>query len=194
MSEEIIGDIVGSTREWQNIKTEDSEKVSRPLHQSYYVSEKLFAGEYPGDKYGELAEDKLKGMYHFGVRHFVDLTEEGELNPYSQLLPSDTTYLRFPIRDVDIPESVEAVHQLIDKIENLMQQDGYTYIHCWGGVGRTGTIVACWAARHMEEPTLEKALAAMRKRFLKMPKSSYRQAPETQRQIGFIDQFVDSCK
>lgn len=38
-------------------------------------------------------------MLHFGVRHFVDLTEEGELKPYSHLLPKDATYMRFPIRD-----------------------------------------------------------------------------------------------
>ena len=168
--------------------------VSRPLHQSYYCGGKLFAGEYPGDKYGELAEAKLKRMHHFGVRHFVDLTEEGELRPYRQLLPSDTTYLRFPIRDVDVPKSVEAVHQLIDKMEDLMKQDGYTYIHCWGGVGRTGTIVACYKARQMEEPTLEDALTAMRYNFSKMPKASHRQSPETQGQIDFIRQFVESCK
>ena len=116
--------------------------VSRPLHQCYYVGGTLFAGEYPGGKYVELAESKLKRMHHFGVRHFVDLTEEGELRPYRQLLPNDTTYLRFPIRDVDVPKSIEVVHQLIDKMENLMKQDGFTYIHCWGGVGRTGTILA----------------------------------------------------
>ena len=133
-------------------------------------------------------------MYHFGVRHFIDLTEEGELRPYRQLLANDTTYLRFPIRDVDVPKSVEAVHQLIDKMENLMKQDGFTYIHCWGGVGRTGTIVACYEARQMEEPTLEKALAAMRSRFSKMPKASHRRAPETQEQIDFVRRFVDSCK
>ncbi len=168
--------------------------VSRPLHQSYYVDGSLFAGEYPGDKYGELAVAKLKRMHRFGVRHFVDLTEEGELLPYRQLLPNDTIYLRFPIRDVNVPKSVEAVHQLIDKMECLMQQDGYTYIHCWGGVGRTGTIVACYEARQMEEPTLEKALAAMRSRFSKMPKASHRRAPETQEQIDFVRRFVESCK
>ncbi|MGM9802735.1 MAG: ADP-ribosylglycohydrolase family protein [Muribaculaceae bacterium] len=168
--------------------------VSRPLHQSYYIGRYLFAGEYPGDKYGELAEAKLKRMHHFGVRHFVDLTEEGELRPYHKLLPGDTTYLRFPIRDVDVPKSVEDVHQLIDKMEYLMQQDGYTYIHCWGGVGRTGTIVACYEARQIEEPTLEKALTAMRNNFSKMPKASHRKSPETQEQIDFVRRFVDSCK
>ena len=168
--------------------------VRRPLHQCYYVGGTLFAGEYPGGKYVELAESKLKRMHHFGVRHFVDLTEEGELRPYRQLLPNDTTYLRFPIRDVDVPKSIEAVHQLIDKMENLMKQDGFTYIHCWGGVGRTGTIVACYEARQMKEPTLEKALTAMRSRFSKMPKASHRKSPETQEQIDFVRQFVESCK
>ena len=168
--------------------------VSRPLHQCYYVGGTLFAGEYPGGKYVELAESKLKRMHHFGVRHFVDLTEEGELRPYRQLLPNDTTYLRFPIRDVDVPKSVETVHQLIDKMENLMKQDGFTYIHCWGGVGRTGTIVACYEARQMKEPTLEKALTAMRSRFSNMPKASHRKSPETQEQIDFVRQFVESCK
>ncbi len=166
--------------------------VSRPLHQSYYLGEKLFAGEYPGDKYGKLAEAKLKRMHHFGVRHFVDLTEESELRPYRHLLPRDTTYMRFPIRDVDVPNSVEAVHQLIDEIKYLMQQDGYTYIHCWGGAGRTGTIVACYEARQMEKPTLENALTAMRNRFSNMPKASHRKFPETQEQIDFLRRFVDS--
>lgn len=168
--------------------------VSRPLPQSYYIGGKLFAGEYPGDKYGDLVESKLKRMHHFGVRHFVDLTEEGELRPYRELLPCDTTYLRFPVKDVDVPNSVEAVHQLIDEIEYMMQQDGYTYIHCWGGVGRTGTIVACYEARRMEEPTLEKALTAMRNKFSKMPKASHRKSPEKQEQIDFVRRFVESCK
>ena len=211
----IIGDIVGSTRERHNIKTEDFELVpkgsrfppdlpdindrfeafiSRPLHQSYFVGRELFAGEYPGDKNGESAEVRLKRMHRFGVRHFIDLTEEGELHPYRQLLPNDTTYLRFPIRDVDVPESVEAVHQLIDKMDYLMLQDGYVYIHCWGGVGRTGTIVACYEARQMEEPTLEKALAALRDCFSEMPKASHRTSPETQEQIDFVRRFVESCK
>jgi protein-tyrosine phosphatase len=28
---------------------------------------------------------------------------------------------------------------------------GYTYIHCWGGVGRTGTIVGCLKARELKD-------------------------------------------
>lgn len=164
-----------------------------PLHQSYHVDGNLFAGEYPGAKDDETAETRLTQMHEFGVRHFVDLTEEGELRPYAQMLPADTSYTRFPIRDVYIPKSVEAVHQLIDQMENLLQQDGYTYIHCWGGVGRTGTIVACYLARQMENPTLEDAIYAMRNAFKKMPKAAHRISPETWEQVDFVRLFVDSC-
>ena len=171
------------------------EFLSRPLHQSYQVCGKIYAGEYPGDKYGQTAEVRLKRMLHFGVKHFVDLTEEGEHRPYNQLLPKGTTYLRFPIEDVSVPNSLESVHSLIDEIESLAQQDGYTYIHCWGGVGRTATIVACYHARQaLADPTLEHALGAMLLNFSKMPKSSYRQAPETDEQVDFVRRFVDSCR
>ncbi len=170
--------------------------ISKPLSQSYEVTGDgiYFAGEYPGDKNGEKAEDKIRHMVHFGIRHFVDLTEEHELRPYQQYLPKGVTYTRFPIRDVSVPTSIEKVHQLLNKISELKKLDnGYVYLHCWGGVGRTGTIVACQKARIFENPTLEDVLTALRNGFSDMPKSAYRQTPETKEQIDFIKRFIDSC-
>lgn len=168
--------------------------VSRPLNQSYHVLGKLYAGEYPGDRDKDTAETKLKRMHHFGVRHFIDLTEEGELRQYSNLLPKDTTYMRFPIKDLNAPESIEAVHNLIDRIEYLTRMNGYTYLHCWGGVGRTGTITACYFARTINEPTQETVLNRLRAAFKEMPKSAHRVTPETKEQLNFIERFIKSCR
>ena len=171
--------------------------INRPLHQSYEVSVAggaVYAGEYPGDKYGEKATEKLKRMYHFGIRHFIDLTEEGELCPYNHLLPSDTTYTRFPIPDCGVPKSIESVRRLLLRIEELKKMDGYVYVHCWGGVGRTGTIAACYLFQNEEEPDLNKTLEVLRGRFSEMPKSAYRETPETKEQIDFIEQFINSNK
>ena len=168
--------------------------VSRPLYQSYYIgSGHTFAGEYPGDKNGKKAKNKIRNMLHFGVRHFIDLTEEGELHPYAHLLSSGCTYDRFPIRDVSIPKSTHEVYRLIDKITEFSKRDdGYIYIHCWGGVGRTGTIVACLRAEGMENPTIDDALTCLRNLFSEMPKSSHRLTPETKEQEAFIGQYVES--
>lgn len=173
------------------------EFISRPLHQSYYVYGHLYAGEYPGDKDEKVAKQKIKHMVHFGVKHFVDLTEEGELRPYSHLLPKDVTYLRFPIPDCGVPQSIESVNRLLDKIDDLDKMGGYTYIHCWGGVGRTGTIVGCFKARvqHvLQERKDFDVLKVLLDLFSKMPKSAYRKTPDTPMQEEFIKSFALNVK
>ena len=169
--------------------------INRPLYQSYEVSVAggaVYAGEYPGDKNEVAAREKIAHMYHFGIRHFIDLTEEGELCPYNHLLPSDTTYTRFPIIDCGVPKSIESVRRLLLRIEELKKMDGYMYLHCWGGVGRTGTIVACYLFQNVEEPDLNKTLEVLRSRFSEMPKSAYRETPETKVQIDFVEQFINT--
>lgn len=89
--------------------------ISKPLKQSYYLHGYLYAGEYPGDRNDEVAKRKIEHMVHFGIRHFVDLTVEGELKPYRHLLPKGVTYMRFPIPDCGVPKSIESVNLLIDK-------------------------------------------------------------------------------
>lgn len=170
--------------------------INRPLHQSYEVwgNGIIYAGEYPGDKNGEIAKQKIARMYHFGIRHFIDLTEEGELRPYNHLLPCDTTYTRFPITDCGAPKSIESVQRLLLRIEELKKMDGYVYVHCWGGVGRTGTIIACYLAQNWDEPDLNKTLEVLRRNFTKMPKSAYRETPETKEQIDFIERFINTGK
>lgn len=170
--------------------------LQKPLYQSYYIGSKnVFAGEYPGDKYGEKAETKLQQMILFGVRHFIDLTEEGELTPYAQLLPPDCTHTRFPIRDVSTPKSVDDVYRLMETIKALANRDnGYVYIHCWGGVGRTGVIVACYLAEEMENPSFDGVMKSLRDRFSDMPKSAHRVTPETKEQEAFVARYIEGVE
>ena len=177
------------TPELQDINDRFEAFISRPLFQSYYLGERnIYAGEYPGDKYGEKAEAKIRQMTHFGVRHYIDLTEEGELIPYAHLFPKDATYTRFPIRDCGIPSSLDAVEGLLNHIRELSKRDdGYVYIHCWGGVGRTGTIVACYLAKESFETTMKN----LRFCFSEMPKSAHRVTPDTKEQENFIRKYVE---
>ena len=84
-----------------------------------------------------------------GIRVFVDLTEEGELLPYAELLRQEPNrsgvrveWHRMPIPDVSIP-SVSHMTRIQRTIVDAMERGDGVYVHCWGGVGRTGTVVGC---------------------------------------------------
>ncbi|MCP4845623.1 MAG: protein phosphatase, partial [Actinomycetia bacterium] len=36
----------------------------------------------------------------------------------------------------------------LDSIDAGLDADCGTYVHCWGGSGRTGTAIGCWLRRH----------------------------------------------
>lgn len=123
----------------------------RPAYFCFRVgNDNIWGAEYPGDYNEELAKEKIQHAIEFGITHFIDLTEEGELPPYSHLLPEDgsVSYIHFPIKDAHAPQSAEEVDKLLIKMEDILSSPNHKiYLHCWGGVGRTGTISACWIAR-----------------------------------------------
>lgn len=178
-------------KSWFNHKSKSESPSRRPLFQSYQVDDHLWAGEYPGDKGEEMAKEKIRQLLDFGVRYFVDLTEDGELLPYEHFLPTNVTYKRFPIRDVSAPESIEEAKRIVDYILTcLNSHHGDTYVHCWGGVGRTGTVIACVIAEKMEYPQFDDVMAELRQRFSQMPKSAHRETPDTKEQEQFIKQYI----
>ena len=115
------------------------------LKQKDRDKQRQICGEYPRNKDQESSILKLQQFESFGITHFVDLTEEGELEPYDEMLYSGTSYQRFPIRDRSVPKSMEDVHKLVKRILKIVSNnpDAKVYVHCWGGVGRTGLIVGC---------------------------------------------------
>ena len=36
----------------------------------------------------------------------------------------------------------------LDLVDRELGRGGTVYAHCWGGAGRTGTVVGCWLVRH----------------------------------------------
>ena len=103
----------------------------------WVVPGRLAAGPYPRDA------DELRGA---GVDAFVDLTEEGELPEYAPQL-GGLEYRRAPIRDFGVP-SVEEMEAILAALDDLLARRRTVYLHCRGGVGRTGTVVGCYLVRH----------------------------------------------
>ena len=167
----------------------------KPIENSYEVTNNVYAGEYPRNKDDESSYAKLKQFENFGITHFVDLTEKGELQSYEPLLYEGASYLRFPIRDVSVPQSTESVRGLIAKITKTIKEDpkAKVYIHCWGGVGRTGLVVGCLLA-DLYKQGYDETMEKLENLFAPCPKSAYRDTPETLEQRDFIARYIQELK
>lgn len=58
---------------------------------------------------------------------------------------SPSADLSFPIEDFGVPD-VPTMRRILDAIDHH-RSDG-VYVHCLGGIGRTGTVAGCWLIRH----------------------------------------------
>lgn len=165
----------------------------RPAYFCYRIGEaRMWGAEYPGDSIESLAKEKLAHAIKFGITHFIDLTQEGELPPYEHLLPKDGSvhYLRFPIRDAHAPESIEAVYRLTTYIDTvLLDPNNGIYLHCWGGVGRTATIAGCWYAMH-HNVSYYTTICSLLEMWKSCLKSNQQTIPDHWKQKDFIKQFV----
>lgn len=171
---------------------EDFVFPKKPTFNSYAVKEWLYAGEYPGDRKDEKAKLKLSQFMRFGITHFIDLTEEGELSPYAPLLYEGASHHRFPIVDQGVPNSIEDVRKLVSAIRQIHEDnpDAKVYIHCWGGVGRTGTIIGCFLATELGTDYTD-TIQELKRRWSDCPKSDRRISPENSLQYDFIHQYVN---
>ena len=158
--------------------------MDRPINNCYWVLPgKLLAGEYPRNKDERSSERKLAALSEAGVNVFVDLTEAGELAPYAHSVPT-ATHDRFPIEDVSVPSSIELTTAILDAVDEHIRRGDLVYVHCWGGVGRTGVIVGCWLARRCGSG--ERALHRLAELWRTCPKSGYRVSPETEEQVEYV--------
>ncbi len=167
-----------------------------PFDRSYVVVPgRLLAGVYPASDNPAETTDKLRRLLAVGVDHVVNLTEPHEANykgvslvdyvPELTALAAEQGQVivcrRFPIRDLDVP-TVEGMKAILDDIEAVAAVRK-VYLHCWGGRGRTGTVVGCHLARHGLAG--DEALAMVR--YLRRTDAkAHTESPETTVQKQFV--------
>lgn len=157
--------------------------ASTPFSNAYVVpGSRLIAGEYPGAKDLGEARRKVRALLDAGVTRVIDLTRSGELTSYARLLVEEgaargiaVRHARRPIRDVDVC-TPEQMRVLLDEIDDALAAGETVYVHCWGGVGRTGTVVGCWLVRHGRSGS--EALAEVQRLFETMSPAKVARHPE----------------
>jgi protein-tyrosine phosphatase len=95
-----------------------------------------------------------------GIRLVINLMDEHEIQeadppflPYSETLTRlgeemgiQVSSTQWVIRDQD-PPSPEVMNAILDEMERSIAAGRPVYVHCWGGRGRTGTVVGCFLIR-----------------------------------------------
>jgi hypothetical protein len=166
--------------------------ADHPIADSYWVRPgQLLAGEYPGARAEADAQGKLNTLLAAGIRHFVDLTETGEYNlrPYWPLVQQlaagrgvEVAHTRLSIPDMGTPTRAQML-QILDTIDAALAGGQGVYVHCFGGIGRTGTVVGCYLVRHGADATA--ALAEIARLRVGTPDGD-RRSPETEAQRRLV--------
>ena len=133
-----------------------------PLERSYWANPgAVLGGAYPGHLDAAHAAANAKNLLDAGVRVFLNLMEPGETNhsgkpfaAYTDVIKGqaassgiDVAFHRIPIRDLSVPDpaSMEQIQALLDQ---ALADDQRVYVHCWGGRGRTGTVIGVHLIQH----------------------------------------------
>ncbi|KAH7920509.1 phosphatases II [Leucogyrophana mollusca] len=170
----------------------------RPIPNSYWATPLLLACEYPWSPYE--TKQKIDALLSAGVRTFIDLTECGELSPYTPHLPkqakahgidvSDIEYHSFPIRDRSLPDSVDYMCEILSVLRENEEEGRISAVHCRGGIGRTGMVIGCWLVECGVAKDGEDALRIIANEWKTVEKCKrFPHSPETGAQFDFVKNF-----
>ncbi|MEO0600556.1 MAG: NUDIX domain-containing protein [Myxococcota bacterium] len=106
----------------------------------------------PGERVQSLDED-LETLRGLGTTHLLCLVEDAEL---AFLDPVETTesraeavgraglaYLHLPVEDFTAPNPGQ-IDRALAFADAAVHDGGAVVFHCWAGLGRAGTVLACW--------------------------------------------------
>jgi atypical dual specificity phosphatase len=158
--------------------------LPRPHDNAYWLLPgRVLAGEHPGAR-GDKATlaQTLRALQVGGIGCFIDLTTPTD--PVPPYAPLAARRLAFPIDDFGLP-SATTLRTALDAIDSALAAGESVYLHCRAGIGRTGTLAACWLIEQGLEA--DEALATLQRKFQVTGQShSGRITPETAAQRAFV--------
>ena len=132
------------------------------------------------DSQEQLVED-LQLLHERGIRAIVSLTER----PLKERLVQarNMAYLHLPVADMQPPTLADAI-KFVEFAETAERENRPLAVHCGAGMGRTGTMLACYLVRKGLEA--QQAMAQIRQ---KRPGSV-----ETAEQESVVREYADYLK
>lgn len=157
------------------VLTKLAEWMSRPERGFSAACEReafVFGARRPGFPFPRVSSTCVHAWIAFmqaqGITRVLCLLPSRQLDGYSDLLGTyrhmfgEDNVLWVPIADFQLAEEVQLIEQILPFLVEAVQHQEKTVVHCSGGGGRTGHVLAAWlvSGRGMSN---EEAIAAVKR-------------------------------